>query len=67
MRYKIKIIFTSSTIGTLHYLCDVEKCGYKNMVRGKSLQEFLVPVAILHHPGLRIHLSKYEYVIYQIF
>lgn len=59
--------FDDIAIDTLRDLCAVEKCGRKYKVQGKDLRAFLVAVAVLHHPGLRIHLPKYDYVIYEMF
>ena len=59
--------FDDIAIGTLRDFCAVEKCIRKYKVEGKDLQDFLVAVAVLHRPGLKIELSKYEYVIYQMF
>ena len=59
--------FDDIAIDNLSHFCDVEICRREYEVQGKDLRAFLVAVAVLHRPGLKIELSKYEYVIYQMF
>ena len=59
--------FDDIAIDTLRDLCAVDKYGCKYKAQGKDLHAFLVAVAVLYHLGLRMHLPKYEYVIYQMF
>ena len=59
--------FDDIAIDALRGFCAVEKFRSEYKVQGKDLQAFLVAVAVLHHPGLRIHLPKYECVIYHMF